>query len=132
MNPLHYPVTMAKNYVFLPIGDEGKAKKCPFSAAPSLGCATLEQYKNWGPVNWSPVRSPGTSCCQSNIAEMEKGDGSGRPVLIFHSCANIWVFHAVFKGFWPFLCNYLYFCSVLHTFEHFWHIIRSLQVHHIY
>ena len=43
--------------------------KNSFSAAPSLGFATLDKCKNYGPVNWSPVRSPGTSCYQSNIDE---------------------------------------------------------------
>ena len=48
-----------------------KAKpKNSFSAAPSLGCATLDQCKNWGPLNWSPFRSPGTSFCQSNIGPL--------------------------------------------------------------
>ena len=47
MNPMHHPVTMAKNHVFLPIGVEGKAKTL-FSAAPSLGCAHLGPIKALG------------------------------------------------------------------------------------
>ena len=53
MNPKHHPVTMANKHGFLPRGIEGQAKNS-FSAAPSLGFATLDQCKNWGPVNWSP------------------------------------------------------------------------------
>ena len=48
------PVTMAKHHDFLPRDIEGQAKNT-FSAAPSLGFATLDQCKHWGPVNWSPV-----------------------------------------------------------------------------
>ena len=51
--PMHHQVTMAKNHGFLPRGVEGQAKKS-FSAASSLGFATLDQCKNWEAVNWSP------------------------------------------------------------------------------
>ena len=64
MNPMHQPVTMAKNYCFLPIGDEGQAKNS-FSAAPSLGFATLDQCKNWVPVNWSLLGHQGLAAARA-------------------------------------------------------------------
>ena len=39
-------VLLGPNYI------EGKGEKN--STAPSLGCVTLNQCKNWRPVNWSP------------------------------------------------------------------------------
>ena len=80
------PGPNGKKYVFLPRGVEGKAKKTLFSAAPSLVCATLDQCKNWGPVNWSPVRSPGTSCCQGNIGPLT----SRRKHAVNWIRVNIW------------------------------------------
>ena len=62
MNPMHHPVTMAKNHVFLPIGVEGEPKKL-FSAAPFLGFGPIKALATGQLV---PVRSPGTSCCQSH------------------------------------------------------------------
>ena len=63
MNPMHHPVTMAKNHGFLPRGVEGKAKK--FVLKRHLwAMSTWDQLKHWGPVNWSPVSSPETRSCQ--------------------------------------------------------------------
>ena len=51
MSPMHHPVTMAKHQGFLPRGVAEQDKILVY-AAPSLGFATLDQCKNWGPVNW--------------------------------------------------------------------------------
>ena len=46
MNPMHHPVTMAKNYVFLPIGVEGQAKQL-----------FLLQHHLWYAPLWTNVRT---------------------------------------------------------------------------
>ena len=64
------PVTMAKNHSFFIQRHWRTSQKNFFSAAPSLGCAHFRPIKALGTSQLVPTRSPGTSCCQSNIGPL--------------------------------------------------------------